>query len=51
MTLNDIRKLSKNYNELLGEVIKRKGEATGKSFIHTIYLYNKDYLLPIFNDQ
>ena len=30
MTLDDIRKLYKNYNELLGEVIKRKGEATGK---------------------
>ena len=30
MTLDDIRKLYKNYNELLGEVIKKKGDATGK---------------------
>ena len=30
MTPDDIRKLYKNYNKLLGEVIKRKGEATRK---------------------
>ena len=51
MILDDIRKLYKNYNELLGEVIKRNGEATGKWFIYTTYLYNRDYSLPTFNDQ
>ena len=38
MTLNDIRKLYKNYNELLGEVIKRK-ERQQESDSYTQYIY------------